>query len=105
MTKREEAVEAAAIAINMAGWTYEGVCEPGEYCVECRKVCVEVARAALAAAQGAAPQAESEDRNYLTPHEERLIAYAVTSRMGLLGKTHTLTVDQLPAMNHETEKD
>jgi len=47
-----EMVERAAKAINIEGWTYLGAHEPGEYCDDCRKVCLPLARAALTAALG-----------------------------------------------------
>lgn len=50
-------IEAAARALNTAGWTcFGGGMEPGEYdeCPDCKKFCDDIATAALAAADKAA---------------------------------------------------
>lgn len=54
---KDPRIEAAAKALNTAGWTcYEGSDEPGQYdeCEDCKRYCDTMARAALAAADKAA---------------------------------------------------
>ena len=48
----DDMVERAAKAINHEGWAYLGAHEPGEYCADCRRVALPIARAALSAALG-----------------------------------------------------